>query len=46
MATDPQNRLGPDGPVPTVEIRYSFDDERPSLVSLKFYWPRGPQEPG
>jgi hypothetical protein len=30
----------PDGPEPTVQIRYSFDDdERPSLVSLQFYWP-------
>jgi hypothetical protein len=30
---------GPDGPEPTVQIRKSFDDERPSLVSLQFLWP-------
>jgi hypothetical protein len=32
-------RLGEDGPLPTVEIRKSFVDERPALVSLQFYWP-------
>ncbi len=32
-------RLGDAGPLPAVEIRNSFDDERPALVSLSFYWP-------
>jgi hypothetical protein len=32
-------RIGEDGPLPTVEIRKSFVDERPALVSLQFYWP-------
>jgi hypothetical protein len=32
-------RIGDRGPVPTVEIRNSFEDERPALVSLQFYWP-------
>jgi hypothetical protein len=34
-----EKRLGEDGPLPTVEIRRSFVDERPALVSLQFYWP-------
>jgi hypothetical protein len=32
-------RIGEEGPLPTVEIRKSFVDERPALVSLQFYWP-------
>jgi hypothetical protein len=32
-------RIGPDGPLPAVEIRKSFVDDRPALVSLEFYWP-------
>jgi hypothetical protein len=32
-------RIGDDGPLPAVEIRKSFVDERPALVSLEFYWP-------
>jgi hypothetical protein len=32
-------RIGAEGPLPAVEIRKSFDDERPALVSLEFYWP-------
>jgi hypothetical protein len=35
----PVERIGDDGPVPVVEIRNSFEDERPALVSLQFYWP-------
>ncbi|MGH2764094.1 MAG: hypothetical protein ACRDL4_14355 [Thermoleophilaceae bacterium] len=34
-----QERIGPKGPFPSVEIRNSFDDERPALVSLSFFWP-------
>jgi hypothetical protein len=32
-------RIGDTGPIPTVEIRHSFEDERPALVSLQLYWP-------
>ena len=35
----PVERIGEDGPVPIVEIRNSFQDESPALVSLQFYWP-------
>jgi hypothetical protein len=34
-----EERLGEDGPLPSVEIRRSFVDDRPALVSLQFYWP-------
>jgi hypothetical protein len=34
-----EERIGESGPVPAVEIRNSFVDERPALVSLSFYWP-------
>jgi hypothetical protein len=33
------DRIGDTGPLPTVEIRNSFQDDRPALVSLQFYWP-------
>jgi hypothetical protein len=32
-------RIGGKGPIPTVEIHNSFEDERPALVSLQLYWP-------
>ena len=35
----PAERIGEDGPVPVVEIRNSFQDDNPALVSLQFYWP-------
>jgi hypothetical protein len=35
----PADRIGDGGPLPTVEIRNSFEDDRPALVSLQFYWP-------
>ena len=35
----PVERIGDVGPVPIVEIRNSFQDESPALVSLQFYWP-------
>lgn len=39
LATAPAGqRLGPEGPSVSAEIRYSFNDERPSLVSLQFFW--------
>ena len=34
--------VGPGGPVPSVQIRYSFEDARPSLASVQFYWGRMP----
>jgi hypothetical protein len=34
-----EERIGEAGPVPALEIRNSFVDERPALVSLQFYWP-------
>jgi hypothetical protein len=30
--------VGPKGPAPSLEIHYSFDRERPSLVSLSLFW--------
>ena len=35
----PVERIGAGGPVPAVEIRSSFQDDKPALVSLQFYWP-------
>jgi hypothetical protein len=35
----PVDRIGDGGPVPAVEIRKSFQDDNPALVSLQFYWP-------
>jgi hypothetical protein len=34
-----EERIGESGPVPALEIRNSFVDDRPALVSLQFYWP-------
>jgi hypothetical protein len=39
-ATDNSHTLGPGGPVPSIEIDTSFDDDRPWLVVLSFYWRR------
>jgi hypothetical protein len=36
--TDAQ-RVGADGPIPSVEIRNSFRDDRPALASLSLFWP-------
>jgi hypothetical protein len=30
--------LGPDGPYVTVRVRYSFDDEKPFLISYELSW--------
>jgi hypothetical protein len=32
--------LGPDGPIPGIEIFNSFSSERPAVVALVFVWPR------
>lgn len=34
-----EGRIGPDGPVVTVSILYSFDDDEPFLVSYELLWP-------
>jgi len=39
-ATDNTHTLGAGGPVPSVEIDTSFEDDRPWLVVLSFYWQR------
>lgn len=31
---------GKNGPNPSVEIQYSFRDDKPSIVALDFFWPR------
>lgn len=36
---DPKQFLEPDGPQPFLQIRYSFNEELPSIVSLQFSWP-------
>jgi hypothetical protein len=36
---DPKQFLEPQGPQPFLQIRYSFNDQRPSIVSLQFSWP-------
>ncbi len=33
-----EGRLGADGPEPIVQINYSADDARPSIVSIQFDW--------
>jgi hypothetical protein len=34
----PDERIGESGPVPSIRILHSFMDDRPSLVSLRFFW--------
>lgn len=29
---------GPGGPIPSIEIPYSFDDANPAMVKLEFFW--------
>lgn len=31
---------GKGGPNPSVELQYSFVDDKPSIVALDFFWPR------
>jgi hypothetical protein len=35
-----RDALGQGGPVPSVEIVTSFDDKKPVVVSVEFFWPR------
>lgn len=35
--------LAKGGPVPSVNIVYSFDDEKPATVALELFWP--PERP-
>lgn len=43
LTTATRAEAGPGGLVPAIEIRYSFNDERPALVSLRFSW--APESP-
>jgi hypothetical protein len=36
---------GPGGPVPTVEVHTSFNEQRPVVTSVQFFWP-GRRAPG
>jgi hypothetical protein len=38
LTTAQGKTVGPKGPAPSVEIHYSFNRERPSLVSLSLFW--------
>jgi hypothetical protein len=33
------DRIGEDGPVPSVNILYSFDEEKPATVTVELFWP-------
>jgi hypothetical protein len=39
QSIDNHRFLGPEGPVPSVELRTSFDRERPVVASVQFFWP-------
>jgi hypothetical protein len=39
LATDNSHTLGEGGPVPSIEIETSFQDDQPYLVTLTFFWP-------
>lgn len=41
----PGTTIGPGGPAVSVEIRYSFDDAKPSIVSLELVWARDQPAP-
>jgi hypothetical protein len=45
QSIDNHRFLGPEGPVPTVEVHTSFNDERPVVTSVQFFWP-GRRAPG
>ena len=38
VSAEPDRTIGKDGPSPSVEIKYSFDEERPSFVILELFW--------
>ena len=40
QSIDNRRFLAPGGPVPSVEVRTSFDVDRPVVVSVEFFWPR------
>jgi hypothetical protein len=35
---DPGTTVGPGGPEPSLKILNSFNDDRPAIVSLRFFW--------
>jgi hypothetical protein len=39
QSIDNHRFLGPEGPVPSVEVRTSFDRDRPVVASVQFFWP-------
>jgi hypothetical protein len=38
-AYNPRQQLGPNHPEPSVKVLSSFDDDRPVIMSLQFFWP-------
>ena len=34
-----EDRIGADGPVPSVNMLYSFDEEKPATVTVELFWP-------
>jgi len=37
-AYNPEQKLGPNHPEPSVKVLSSFDDDRPVVMSLQFFW--------
>jgi len=37
-AYDPKAKLGPNDPSVSIKVLYSFDDDRPVIMSLSFFW--------
>jgi hypothetical protein len=35
---EPGATIGEGGPEPSLQIRNSFEDERPAIVSMQFFW--------
>ena len=38
VAYDPRRQLAADGPAVSLKLLYSFDDERPVVTTLSFFW--------
>jgi hypothetical protein len=39
QSIDNHRFLGPEGPVPSVEVHTSFNEDRPVVTSVQFFWP-------
>ena len=37
-AGKPGTTIGDDGPAPSLQIRNSFEDDLPAIVSMQFFW--------